>query len=65
MPVFYPVLILVVMGLETLSDNLVRPRNIYSSSRVARVLVYAFFILNGLVLAVFYFFASESGDRHS
>ena len=55
MPVFYPVLILVVMGLEALSNKLVLPRNVFSSSRAVRALVYAFFVLNGLALAVFTF----------
>ena len=55
MPVFYPVLILVVMGLEALSNKLVLPRNVFSSSRAVRALVYAFFVLNGLALAAFTF----------
>ena len=55
MPVMYPLLILAVMGLEALSGKLALPQNPFSSSRVTRYFVYAFFGLNGLVLAYFSF----------
>ena len=55
MPVIYPLLILAVMGLEALSNKLVLPRNPFSLSRLTRVLVYGFFVLNGLALTVFTF----------
>ena len=55
MPVIYPLLVLSVMGLEALFDKLSLSRNIFCSSRVARLGVYLFFALNGLALAVFSF----------
>ena len=44
-----------VVGLEALFDKLALPRGIFHSSRVARLSVYLFFVLNGLALAVFSF----------
>lgn len=55
MPVMYPLLILAVMGLEALSGKLALSRNPFSSSRVTRYFVYAFFGLNGLMLVYFSF----------
>ncbi len=55
MPVIYPLLVLSVVGLEALFDKLALSRNIFCSSRVARLGVYLFFALNGLALAVFSF----------
>ena len=55
MPVIYPLLVLSVVGLEALFDKLALPRGIFHSSRVARLSVYLFFVLNGLALAVFSF----------
>jgi len=55
MPVIYPLLILTVIGFEALSDRLALPRNPFCSSRLIRVLVYGFFLLNGLALTVFTF----------
>jgi len=55
MPVIYPLLVLSVVGLETLFDKLVLPRNIFCSSRGARLGAYLFLGLNGLALAVFSF----------
>jgi hypothetical protein len=55
MPVIYPLLVLSVVGLEALFDKLVLPQSIFCSSRIARLSVYLFFVLNGLALAVFSF----------
>jgi len=55
MPMIYPLLVLSVVGLEALFDKLALSRNIFCSSRGARLGVYLFFALNGLALAVFSF----------
>ncbi len=55
MPVIYPLLVLSVVGLEALFGKQVLPQSIFCSSRIARLSVYLFFVLNGLALAVFSF----------
>ena len=55
MPVIYPLLVLSVVGLEALFGKQVLPQSIFWSSRIARLSVYLFFVLNGLALAVFSF----------